>query len=149
MDVVPLVEGAFVSRLSFLFFGISAEQAQDRYSEAAEIVLQAMETATLNHDGRYFKLDNVPISLSPFQRPHPPLWYGTMRPETALLAAEKNINIACIGRSVAIRIGPKLLLFLSSREPIGVAAVDDAPTRVAGNPLPRITHADWAIPVET
>jgi alkanesulfonate monooxygenase SsuD/methylene tetrahydromethanopterin reductase-like flavin-dependent oxidoreductase (luciferase family) len=89
--------------LELSFFGISAEQAHDRYSEAAEIVLQAMETATLNHDGRYFKLDNVPISLSPFQRPHPPLWYGTMRPETALLAAEKNINIACVGPSVTIR----------------------------------------------
>ena len=89
--------------LELSFFGISAEQAQDRYSEAAEIVLQAMQTDTLNHDGRYFKLDNVPISLSPFQRPHPPLWYGTTKPETALLAAEKNINIACIGESVAIR----------------------------------------------
>lgn len=89
--------------LELSFFGISADQAQDRYSEAVEIVLQAMDTDVLSFDGRYFKLDNVPITLSPFQRPHPPLWYGTSKPETALWAAEKNINIACVGQSGAIR----------------------------------------------
>ena len=89
--------------LELSFFGISAEEAQDRYSEAAEIVLQAMKTDNLSYEGRYFKLNNVPITLSPLQRPHPPLWYGTTRPETALWAADNNINIACIGRSAAIR----------------------------------------------
>src|ERR1700736_493711 len=89
--------------LELSFFGISAEEAQGRYSEAAEIVLAAMKTDKLSYKGRYFKLDNVPITLSPLQRPHPPLWYGTTRPETALWAADNNINIACIGRSAAIR----------------------------------------------
>jgi alkanesulfonate monooxygenase SsuD/methylene tetrahydromethanopterin reductase-like flavin-dependent oxidoreductase (luciferase family) len=89
--------------LELSFFGISAEEAQDRYSEAAEIVLQAMNTDKLSYQGRYFNLNDVPITLSPLQRPHPPLWYGTNRPETALWAADNNINIACIGRSSAIR----------------------------------------------
>src|SRR6202011_3118049 len=47
--------------LELAFFGISADQAQDRYSEAAEIVLRATEVDPLSHEGRYFKLDNVPI----------------------------------------------------------------------------------------
>jgi alkanesulfonate monooxygenase SsuD/methylene tetrahydromethanopterin reductase-like flavin-dependent oxidoreductase (luciferase family) len=89
--------------LELSFFGISAEEAQDRYTEAAEIVLQAMKTDKLSYEGRYFKLNNVPITLSPLQRPHPPLWYGTTKPETALWAADNNINIACIGQSSAIR----------------------------------------------
>jgi alkanesulfonate monooxygenase SsuD/methylene tetrahydromethanopterin reductase-like flavin-dependent oxidoreductase (luciferase family) len=45
----------------------------------------------------------VPITLSPVQKPHPPLWYGTMKPETARWAAENSINIACVGKSSAIR----------------------------------------------
>ena len=89
--------------LELSFFGVSIDQAQGRYSEAVDIILRAMDGDMLSYDGRYFKLDNVPITLSPFQRPHPPLWYGTSKPETALWAAEKNINIACIGRSAAIR----------------------------------------------
>jgi alkanesulfonate monooxygenase SsuD/methylene tetrahydromethanopterin reductase-like flavin-dependent oxidoreductase (luciferase family) len=89
--------------LELSFFGVSIDQAQGLYSEAVDIVLQAMDADMLSYDGRYFKLDNVPITLSPFQRPHPPLWYGTSKSETALWAAENNINIACIGPSSAIR----------------------------------------------
>jgi alkanesulfonate monooxygenase SsuD/methylene tetrahydromethanopterin reductase-like flavin-dependent oxidoreductase (luciferase family) len=85
------------------FFGVSAEETRDRYSEAAEIVLKAMETNRLTHSGRYFTMYDVPIMLSPIQRPYPPLWYGTMKPETARWAAENSINIACVGRSTTIR----------------------------------------------
>jgi alkanesulfonate monooxygenase SsuD/methylene tetrahydromethanopterin reductase-like flavin-dependent oxidoreductase (luciferase family) len=85
------------------FFGVSAEDTQDRYSEAAEIVLKAMETNRLTHRGRYFCMDDVPITLSPIQKPYPPLWYGTMKPETARWAATNSINIACVGKSTAIR----------------------------------------------
>src|SRR6202051_3551313 len=85
------------------YFGVSAEETQERYSEAAEIVLKAMETNRLTHSGRYFSMYDVPITLSPIQKPHPPLWYGTTKPETARWAAENSINIACVGKSSAIR----------------------------------------------
>jgi alkanesulfonate monooxygenase SsuD/methylene tetrahydromethanopterin reductase-like flavin-dependent oxidoreductase (luciferase family) len=89
--------------LELSFFGVPAAEAQDRYREAAEIVLEAMETNTLTYEGRHFSLADVPIALSPVQKPHPPLWYGTARPETAQWAAENAINIACVGKSNAIR----------------------------------------------
>jgi alkanesulfonate monooxygenase SsuD/methylene tetrahydromethanopterin reductase-like flavin-dependent oxidoreductase (luciferase family) len=85
------------------FFGVLAEETRDRCNEAAEIVLKAMETSRLTHSGRYFSMHDVPITLSPLQRPHPPLWYGTMKPETARWAAENSINIACVGKSTAVR----------------------------------------------
>src|SRR3984957_10830120 len=88
--------------LELSFFGVSAVEAQDRYNEAAEIVLKAMETNKLTHRGRYFSMHEVPITLSPVQKPHPPLWYGTTKPETARWAAENSINIACVGKSSAI-----------------------------------------------
>ena len=89
--------------LELSFFGVSPAEAQDRYSEAAEIVLKAMETNTLTYSGRHFSISDVPITLSPIQKPHPPLWYGTTKPETARWAAENSINIACVGKSNAIR----------------------------------------------
>jgi alkanesulfonate monooxygenase SsuD/methylene tetrahydromethanopterin reductase-like flavin-dependent oxidoreductase (luciferase family) len=89
--------------LELSFFGVSAAEAQDRYGEAAEIVLKAMETDTLTYSGRHFSLSDVPITLSPIQKPHPPLWYGAMKPETARWAAENSINIACVGKSSTIR----------------------------------------------
>ena len=89
--------------LELSFFGVSPAEAQDRYSEATEIVLKAMETDTLTYSGRHFSISEVPITLSPFQRPYPPLWYGAMKPETARWAADNSINIACVGKSSAIR----------------------------------------------
>src|ERR1700738_452770 len=89
--------------LELSFFGVSAEEAQDRYAETAEIVLKAMATNRLTHSGRYFSMHDVPITLSPIQKPYPPLWYGTMKPETARWAAANSINIACVGKSTTIR----------------------------------------------
>jgi alkanesulfonate monooxygenase SsuD/methylene tetrahydromethanopterin reductase-like flavin-dependent oxidoreductase (luciferase family) len=89
--------------LELSFFGVSPAEAQDRYSEAAEIVLKAMETNKLTYRGRHFSISDVPITLSPIQKPYPPLWYGTTKPETARWAAENSINIACVGKSNAIR----------------------------------------------
>jgi alkanesulfonate monooxygenase SsuD/methylene tetrahydromethanopterin reductase-like flavin-dependent oxidoreductase (luciferase family) len=89
--------------LELSFFGVSPAEAQDRYSEATEIVLKAMETDTLTYSGRHFNITDVPITLSPIQKPHPPLWYGAMKPETARWAAQNSINIACVGKSSSIR----------------------------------------------
>jgi alkanesulfonate monooxygenase SsuD/methylene tetrahydromethanopterin reductase-like flavin-dependent oxidoreductase (luciferase family) len=95
--------GPGASPLELSFFGVSAQEARDRYREAAEIVLKAMDTDRLAHQGRYFNIPDVPITLSPFQKPHPPLWYGVVKPETAQWAAEHSINIACVGNSAIIR----------------------------------------------
>jgi alkanesulfonate monooxygenase SsuD/methylene tetrahydromethanopterin reductase-like flavin-dependent oxidoreductase (luciferase family) len=90
--------------LELSFFGVSPAEAQDRYSEAAEIILKAMETDTLTYSGRHFSISDVPITLSPIQKPYPPLWYGAMKPETARWAAQNSINIACVGKSSSIRV---------------------------------------------
>src|SRR5258708_8317764 len=72
------------------FFGVEAGEAQSRYREATDVVLQAMAGGTLSYHGRHFDLQDVPISLSPVQLPHPPLWVGTIQQETAVWAADKN-----------------------------------------------------------
>jgi alkanesulfonate monooxygenase SsuD/methylene tetrahydromethanopterin reductase-like flavin-dependent oxidoreductase (luciferase family) len=85
------------------FFGVEAGEAQSRYREAADVVLQAMSGGALNYHGRYFDLQDVPISLSPVQLPHPPLWVGAMQPETGAWAADNGMNIACVGGADRVR----------------------------------------------
>ncbi|MGY2849664.1 hypothetical protein BSN85_04300 [Bradyrhizobium brasilense] len=89
--------------LELSFFGVAIAEAQDRYNEAVEIVIKAMKADALTYSGRHFSIPDVPITLSPIQKPHPPLWYGTTKPETARWAAQNSINIACVGTSSAIR----------------------------------------------
>ena len=85
------------------FFGIVGEAIDGRYQEASDILLQAMHGGTLSYHGRYFTLQDVPITLSPVQKPHPPLWYGTVKPESAAWAAKRQMNIVTYGPASKIR----------------------------------------------
>src|SRR5258705_11979956 len=54
-DRLDLGIGRGAVPLELSFIGVSPSEAQDRYSEAVEIILQAMDTDMLSYDGRYFK----------------------------------------------------------------------------------------------
>ncbi|MCA6109761.1 LLM class flavin-dependent oxidoreductase [Bradyrhizobium cenepequi] len=85
------------------YFGVGADTAQERYVEASEIIFAAMRGGTLSHQGRYFELNDVPLTLLPKQRPHPPMWIATNRPESAAWAAANDANIACVGPASSVR----------------------------------------------
>jgi alkanesulfonate monooxygenase SsuD/methylene tetrahydromethanopterin reductase-like flavin-dependent oxidoreductase (luciferase family) len=85
------------------FYGVDPEHIEDRYNEASAILLKAMAGGTLDFHGVHFNLNDVPIVLSTFQKPHPPLWYGTNHPEAARWAAVNRMNIVSYGRADAIR----------------------------------------------
>jgi len=95
--------GRGASPIEMEFFDVDPAKAQDRYREATEIILKAMQVDRLDHHGRYFDLKDVPITLSPVQRPYPPLWYGTAKPDSAAWAAEEQVNLACIGTASTVR----------------------------------------------
>jgi alkanesulfonate monooxygenase SsuD/methylene tetrahydromethanopterin reductase-like flavin-dependent oxidoreductase (luciferase family) len=50
-----------------------------------------------------FSLHDVPVTLRPFQQPHPPLWYGATRPEAAAIVAEEGANMASLGNVASVR----------------------------------------------
>nr|WP_249792480.1 LLM class flavin-dependent oxidoreductase [Bradyrhizobium sp. BRP22] len=85
------------------YFGVAPDAAQERYVEASEIIFDAMRGGTLSHHGRYFELNDVPLTLLPKQRPHPPMWIAAGRPESAAWAAANGANIACVGPASSVR----------------------------------------------
>ncbi|MDK1376371.1 MULTISPECIES: LLM class flavin-dependent oxidoreductase [unclassified Sinorhizobium] len=85
------------------YFGIGADAVPERYAEASKILMDAMRGGTLSYQGHYFELDSVPLTLRPHQRPHPPTWIATNRPESASWAAANGANIACVGPSSTVR----------------------------------------------
>jgi alkanesulfonate monooxygenase SsuD/methylene tetrahydromethanopterin reductase-like flavin-dependent oxidoreductase (luciferase family) len=80
---VELGIGKGVVPSELALFGVAEEAAQEPCLEATGVILSAMAGGTLNRHGRYFRIDDVPITLSPVQRPHPPLCYETTKPESA------------------------------------------------------------------
>ncbi|HEY2535125.1 MAG TPA: LLM class flavin-dependent oxidoreductase [Xanthobacteraceae bacterium] len=75
------------------YYGQNAEERQEIYAERLEIILKAFTVTTLNWKGRYDQFDNVPMEMTPYQKPHPPLWYGAHSPDSAARAARKGLNI--------------------------------------------------------
>ncbi|MBQ0820432.1 MULTISPECIES: LLM class flavin-dependent oxidoreductase [Microvirga] len=93
--------GSLPTELSY--FGIGADAVPERYLEASKILTEAMRGGTLCYQGHHFQLDNVPLTLRPHQRPHPPIWIATNRPESARWAASNGANIACVGPASFVR----------------------------------------------
>jgi alkanesulfonate monooxygenase SsuD/methylene tetrahydromethanopterin reductase-like flavin-dependent oxidoreductase (luciferase family) len=75
------------------FYGENAEERQQIYAERLELILKAFTVSRLTWKGRYDQFENVPMELTPLQKPHPPLWYGAHSPDSAERAARRGLNI--------------------------------------------------------
>lgn len=75
------------------YYGQNADERQQIYAERLDLILQAFTAKRFSFTGKYDKFENVPMQIEPFQKPHPPLWYGAHSPESAERAARKGMNI--------------------------------------------------------
>ena len=60
--------------------------------KALELVIKGMTEKTLSFAGEHFRFDKVPMEIAPFQKPHPPLWYGVHSPDAAERAARRGLH---------------------------------------------------------
>src|SRR5215468_4430671 len=86
-----------------IYYGQNPEQAQAVYAEALELILQGLTSRSLTFRGEFFQFDNVPMELAPFQKPHPPVWYGVHAPESAAQAARKGLQVVSLDPLEATR----------------------------------------------
>jgi alkanesulfonate monooxygenase SsuD/methylene tetrahydromethanopterin reductase-like flavin-dependent oxidoreductase (luciferase family) len=77
------------------YYGADPKEAQARYMEAYAVIVKALTSKVLNHEGKYFKFTDVPMEIAPLQQPHPPFWYGAVNDDGAVWAARNRINIVC------------------------------------------------------
>jgi alkanesulfonate monooxygenase SsuD/methylene tetrahydromethanopterin reductase-like flavin-dependent oxidoreductase (luciferase family) len=85
--------GRGISPYELAYCGVDFLEAPAMYAEALEVILAGLRGGRLTHRGRYYRYLDVPIELTPVQRPHPPLWQGVTSPEGAAGAAARGVNI--------------------------------------------------------
>ncbi|HEY7301316.1 MAG TPA: LLM class flavin-dependent oxidoreductase [Xanthobacteraceae bacterium] len=85
------------------YYGENPEQAQRIYAEALEVILKGLSEPTLTFHGAFFHFDDVPMEVKPWQKPHPPLWYGVHAPESAARAARSGFQVVGLDAAPAIR----------------------------------------------
>ena len=83
------------SPIELEYFGVDPTDSPQDYAEGLEVVLQGLRERTVNAQTRTRDLHDVPMELTPFQKPHPPIWYGVHSIESAEKAARGGFNIAC------------------------------------------------------
>jgi alkanesulfonate monooxygenase SsuD/methylene tetrahydromethanopterin reductase-like flavin-dependent oxidoreductase (luciferase family) len=87
--------GRGISPHELQVFGVDPNEAPARFKEALALLLKAFASETLDFEGEYYQFHDVPLQLKPVQTPHPPLWYGAVKPDTADWAARNGMNIVC------------------------------------------------------
>lgn len=85
--------GRGISPLERRVYGIPDSDASRLYDETYRVVRAGLTMETLNFSGEFFRFDDVPMSVRPFQRPHPPLWYGTSSLESVEWVAREGVNL--------------------------------------------------------
>jgi alkanesulfonate monooxygenase SsuD/methylene tetrahydromethanopterin reductase-like flavin-dependent oxidoreductase (luciferase family) len=66
--------GRGITAIEHTYWGLRPEEAHARQEEALQILVRGLTCDTMDHHGRYFRFDNVPLEMAPMQGPHPPFW---------------------------------------------------------------------------
>lgn len=85
--------GRGASPIELELFGTNPADARDIYDEALAIVVQGLRERTVSFKGKHFRFDNVPMEMTPLQKPHPPIWYGVHANDSAARSARQRLNV--------------------------------------------------------
>jgi len=90
------VEVGLVPGISMQYFGPFGVDYQTRREVTLEFVsfLRAAysDAPRFSFEGKYHRVSDLKLSVSPYQRPHPPLWIETRDPATLQFCAREGIN---------------------------------------------------------
>ena len=95
--------GRGISPIEVGFFGVDVAQSQAIYLESFQVLIQALSSSEVNHNGKYFNFRQVPVVLRPLQQPHPPLWYGVGQIEGVDWCVDNNVNAVVNGSFERVR----------------------------------------------
>jgi alkanesulfonate monooxygenase SsuD/methylene tetrahydromethanopterin reductase-like flavin-dependent oxidoreductase (luciferase family) len=84
-------------------YGGNPADAQSIYNEALELIIKGLTSRSLTFEGKHFRVDDMPMTLEPFQKPHPPIWYGVHAPDSAERAARRGLKVIDLDTPSATR----------------------------------------------
>ena len=75
-------------------FCIPAEEAQERFEEAMDVIRKAWTAnGRFSHSGKRWNYRNVVVEPPPLQSPHPPLWLAAGKPDSLEYAARQGYRL--------------------------------------------------------
>ena len=71
----------------FQAFQVPQTASRAMFMESIDIIKQAWTKESFSHDGEFWKFDDVSVFPKPIQKPHPPLYWTVVTPDSYKLAA--------------------------------------------------------------
>ena len=92
--------GRGVSPFEFAAFGEDIKVSEAVYAETLDVIRNGLTQKHLEHHGKRYQFDRVPMVMQWVQKPHPPLWYGLRSgPDGSLLPARLGMNVVTLGNN--------------------------------------------------
>ncbi len=151
--------GRGVSPIEVGFYGIAPDDRAPIFVEALAVLRAALTTKTLNFAGKHYQYSDVPMELAPLQQPHPPIWVGVERPDSAERAARAEYNWITAQPLADVRAltdtyraawqrehGAKTLPMMGLLRFITIAETDDEALAIARRAYPKWQHSLTHLP---
>jgi len=95
--------GRGISPIETRHYGVDPDQAPRMFAEAFEVVMRGLQSRTLDFHGEFYRFDKVPLELEPWQKPHPPLWYGASTPASVERPAATGMSVVTNAKAAVAR----------------------------------------------
>lgn len=74
-------------------FGVDPAEVAAQTQEAFELIPKLWTNPRVTHDGRFYRLDDLPVLPKPYQQPHPPLWQAATSPSSFEDAGHRGVGV--------------------------------------------------------
>jgi alkanesulfonate monooxygenase SsuD/methylene tetrahydromethanopterin reductase-like flavin-dependent oxidoreductase (luciferase family) len=85
--------GSGFSPVEYKTFGMSLEEARERYWETFDVILKAWTQDEFCHKGRFYQIEDGSLYVKPMQKPLPPTWVAASSNESLSKAGELGCSI--------------------------------------------------------
>jgi alkanesulfonate monooxygenase SsuD/methylene tetrahydromethanopterin reductase-like flavin-dependent oxidoreductase (luciferase family) len=83
--------GSGFSPVEFQQFGMSMEEAKEKFWEGTEIIFKAWQGETFSYHGKHYQFDNISLFMQPVQKPMPPTWLAASSDDTLVKAGQMGL----------------------------------------------------------
>jgi alkanesulfonate monooxygenase SsuD/methylene tetrahydromethanopterin reductase-like flavin-dependent oxidoreductase (luciferase family) len=109
--------GSGFSPVEFKAFGMTMEEAREKYWEAFDLILKAWAQEQFSHHGKHYQIETGSLYMKPLQKPLPPTWIAASSDETLIRAGELGfpvMGIPFVRSTSLLEVKQKNDLFMNS-----------------------------------
>jgi len=110
----------------FAAFGVDPDRYVARFTEGVELMKALWTQPRVTFDGEFWQLRDAAMEPRPFQKPHPPLWFGANSPAALRRAVRLGDGFFGAGATPTARFAEQVHLVREALAAAGRAATDFA-----------------------